>query len=328
MHILIIGGKQFVGKHLVQTALDHGHKVTLFNRGKTNAHLFPDVENLVGDRSGDLSLLTGRKFECVIDTCGYFPEDVEKSAQLLKGNVEKYIFISTISVYKPEDKPRMTEDDELGTIDNPDDITELNHQTYGPLKVRCEEIVRDNFAERYLIIRPGLIVGPDDPTDRFTYYVKRIAEGGKVLTPNSDQAFQIIDVRDLAEFTINMIEQNKTGITHATGPEKRMTVRQIFELCRDTINPEAELELVDPEYLADKFEETNKIPLYFGHGQPDGIFEVDISKALKEGLKLRPLTKTIKDTLEYIKSKGADYELKVGLTKDLEQNILNRWHNR
>lgn len=329
MHLLIIGGKQFVGKHLVQSALDHGHKVTLFNRGKTNPELFPEVENIIGDRAKDISALEGRKFDIAIDTCGYFPEDVEKSAELLKDVVDRYVFISTISVYKPEDKANMTEDEELREpIEKSDGSGQITKDTYGPMKVQCEKIIQDIYGDRYLIIRPGLIVGPDDPTDRFTYYVKRVGEGGEILTPDSDQAFQIIDVRDLAEFTIDMIEKNQTAITHATGPERKMTVKEIFELCRSTLNSEANLVMVDPEFLSDKFDEENSIPLYFGHGQPDGIFDVDISKALAEGLKLRPLEETIRDTLTFIKSQGTDYQLRFGLKPGFETDLLNRWHNR
>lgn len=329
MHILIIGGKQFVGKHLVQIALDHGHKVTLFNRGKTNPELFPEVENIIGDRAVDLSALKGRKFDLAVDTCGYYTTDVRKSAELLRDAVDKYVFISTISVYKAEDKPGIVETDELnGEINNPDSIREITKESYGPLKVLCEDIIRDIYGDRYLIIRPGLIVGPDDPTDRFTYYVKRVADGGEVLTPDSNQAFQVIDVRDLAEFTTKRVEDNQTGITHATGPEKKITIRDIFELCRQTVNPKAELALIDPEFLVDKFDDQNQIPLYFGHGQPDGIFDINISKALMEGLKLRPLEQTIKDTLDFINSKGADYQLRYGLKRDFEQNLLEQWHNR
>ncbi len=189
MHILIIGGTQFVGRTLTQTALERGHQVTLFNRGKTNQEIFPEAEKLVGDRDGGLEALHGRSWDVVIDTCGYVPRLVRDSAQLLQNQVKQYVFISTISIFADMKTPDMDENAPLGLMPEGDNtVEEVKNTTYGPLKVLCEQLLHELFPDKCLIIRPGLISGPHDHTDRFGYWPWRAAQGGDILAPEKEQA--------------------------------------------------------------------------------------------------------------------------------------------
>jgi 2'-hydroxyisoflavone reductase len=216
MKILIIGGTRFLGRHLVNAARVRGHTITLFNRGQSNPHLFQQVDKIQGDREKDLDLLTDEYWDVVIDTCGYFPRIVRMSAEALKGKVENYVFISSISVYADFSKIGINESDPVAKME--DETNEENTpETYGPRKALCEKAVQDVFGIDSLLIRPGLIVGPHDPTDRFTYWPVRVARGGDVLAPDRpDVLTQIIDVRDLAKFIIGLIEENVSGIFNAT----------------------------------------------------------------------------------------------------------------
>ncbi|MCE5207811.1 MAG: epimerase, partial [Chloroflexi bacterium] len=206
MKILVIGGTRFLGRAAVEAVLAAGHKVTLFNRGVSNPSLYPQVETIIGDRSMDLSLLKGRSWDAVIDTCGYVPRVVRMSASALSGSVGHYTFISTISVYSETWKTGIDENGVLGVLED-ETTEEITGGAYGPLKALCEQAAEDAMPGRVLTIRPGLIVGPHDPTDRFTYWPVRVAQGGEVLAPDSpDYKCQVIDVRDLAEWNIRMIE--------------------------------------------------------------------------------------------------------------------------
>ena len=217
MRILIIGGTRFLGRHLVEAALDRRHEVTLFNRGKSNPDLFPQLETILGDREHDVNNLQGRIWDAVIDVAGYLPRILRLSAEVLEPNVRRYVFISTISVYENFSKAGIDESYPVGKLAD-ETVEEITGETYGPLKALCEQVVHDIYGERALIVRPGLIVGPHDPTDRFTYWPVRVARGGDVLAPQSpDVATQIIDVRDLAEFIIKLTEENALGVYNATG---------------------------------------------------------------------------------------------------------------
>ena len=187
MNLLILGGTVFLGRHLVEAALARGHAVTLFNRGQHNPDLFPEVERLRGDRDGDLQALEGRRWDAVVDTCGYVPRVVRASAEMLAPNVDHYTFISSISVYADTSKPGIDEQAPVGTLDDPT-TEEVTGESYGPLKALCEQAAEAAMPGRVLNIRPGLIVGPHDPTDRFTYWVRRVAEGGEVLAPGNPHA--------------------------------------------------------------------------------------------------------------------------------------------
>jgi 2'-hydroxyisoflavone reductase len=234
MRILIIGGTRFLGRHLADAALARNHEVTLFNRGKSNPDLFPELETILGDRETEVNKLqqADRHWDTVIDVAGYLPRIVRLSAEVLKSNVGRYVYISSISVYSNFSKVGINESDPVGKIDDeaPEEITE---ETYGPLKALCERAVQDIYSERALIIRPGLIVGPHDPTDRFTYWPVRVARGGEVLAPQRPEApIQIIDVRDLSDFVVKLIEENASGIYNATGPDYELTIGKLLDVSR------------------------------------------------------------------------------------------------
>ncbi|HSM25888.1 MAG TPA: NAD-dependent epimerase/dehydratase family protein, partial [Anaerolineaceae bacterium] len=234
MNILILGGPIFLGRHLVDAALAQGHTVTLFNRGKTNPFLYPEVEKIRGDRtlSVDLQILRDRHWDAVIDTCGYFPHIVQITAQALKDSVGSYVFISSISVYgEPPTVPTIDEKTQVAQLTS-DNLEEYSKDSYGNRKALCEQVIENELPGRTLNIRPGLIVGPYDPTDRFTYWPARLQRGGTVLSPgNPDAPVQIIDVRDLAEWTIQMIEDKQVGVFNATGPEIPLSLREVLETC-------------------------------------------------------------------------------------------------
>ncbi|MCK4980136.1 MAG: NAD-dependent epimerase/dehydratase family protein, partial [Candidatus Delongbacteria bacterium] len=311
MKILILGGTLFLGKHIVGSALRDGHEVTLFNRGN-HPELYPEVEKLVGDRDSELDILKGRKWDVVIDTCGYIPRIVEKSAEVLADNVDLYVFISTISVYKDFSKPGITELSELATLEDESDET-LNNETYGALKTHCEERVMKHFPENNLIIRPGLIVGPDDYTDRFTYWPVRIQKGFDIIIPeNTNYPVQFIDVRDLADFTLKMSENKATGVFNATGPEKRLSFKEFLDHCFPFAEVDIDIDLVKiPEqFLEDSLAEYKAgLPMLEAKGEWAGIEQVDCSKAIDAGLIFRPLSSTIIDTLIWFQSLPKDREM-------------------
>ncbi len=216
MKILVLGGAHFLGRHVVEQARHRDHTVTLFNRGQTAPGLFPDVEELHGDRDGGLDALRGRHWDAVIDTSGYVPRIVRQSAELLASFVSRYLFVSSISVYADFHRTHIDETYPVGQVD--DKTTEDVGQFYGPLKALCEQVVEAVYGERAVIVRPGLIVGPYDPTDRFTYWVRQFARGSHVLVPGSpDRPVQLIDGRDLASFMIDLLENRDSGVFNATG---------------------------------------------------------------------------------------------------------------
>src|SRR4051794_14737210 len=204
MKLLILGGTIFLGRYLAKAALERGHDLTLFNRSQHNSELYPDVEQLRGDRDGGLDVLRGRRWDAVVDTSGYLPHLVRASAELLADAVEHYTFISSISVYPHFRSLGQDESAPVGTLDDPS-VEEITGESYGPLKTLCEQAVEQALPGRTLVVRPGLIVGPHDPSDRFTYWVHRVAQGGELLAPESPNWHtQIIDVRDLADWTLHM----------------------------------------------------------------------------------------------------------------------------
>ena len=247
MKILLIGGTRFLGRHPVTSARARGHEITLFNRGKTNPDLFSRVKTIRGDREKDLDQLSGQ-WDAVIDTCGYVPRVVNLSAEALKERVQQYVFISSISVYSDFSKIGINESSDLGTLSD-ESVEEITGETYGPLKVLCEKAVQEVFGARALIVRPGLIVGPHDSTDRFTYWPVRINQGGDILTPERpDVLTQFIDARDLADFTIRLIEQNVSGVFNATG--NPMTLNTLFETCKRVSKSNATFKWAPVDFLA------------------------------------------------------------------------------
>jgi 2'-hydroxyisoflavone reductase len=331
MRLLIIGGTVFLGRHLVEAARDHGHTVTLFNRGQHNPELFPDVEKLRGDRGSDLTALAGRRWDSAIDTCGYVPRVVRSSAELLADAVEHYTFVSSISVYADFKKVGIDEGNPVGTLAD-ETIEEVTGESYGPLKALCEQAAERAMPGRVLNVRPGLIVGPHDPTDRFTYWPRRVAQGGAVLAPNRpEHGTQIIDVRDLAEWMVAMAEGRQVGIYNATGPEYRLTIGQVLGESRVVSGSDARFVWMSERFLLDAgVQPWSEVPLWVPAEDPDnaGFDMVDCTKAISARLRFRPLAETIRDTLAWDATLPANRELRAGLTREREAELLQAWHNR
>lgn len=324
MNILLIGGPKFVGRALIDSALAAGHQVTTFNRGKTNADLYPEVEKLHGDRDGQLDALKGRTWDAVIDTSGYLPRIVRQSAELLADSVERYVFISTISVY-PE-IAGATEDSALTVLE--DETTEDIPKAYGGLKVLCERAVLDVFgSDRALIVRPGLIVGPYDPTDRFTYWVMRAAQGGEMIAPESpDYRVQVIDVRDLAEWTVRKTAEGTSGVFNATGPEKPVPFSELIDTAKRISGSDAQPVWVSAEFLAEhEVAPWSHMPLWIP-GEAWGT--VNIDRALAAGLTFRSLADTVRDTLDWVRREPRPLPLQAGLTPEREAELLAAWGKR
>jgi 2'-hydroxyisoflavone reductase len=324
MKILILGGTKFLGRHLVDAALATGHEVTLFNRGKTNPTLFPTVETITGDREQDIEKLSGREWDAVIDVAGYVPRIVRLSAEGLKGSVKRYVFISSISVYDGFSKTGINESDPVGKLED-ESVEEITGETYGPLKALCEKTVQEVYDDRALIIRPGLIVGPYDPTDRFTYWPMRVKRGDDMITPdNPATPIQIIDVRDLAEFIIKLIEDNASGIYNATGPDTELSIGEMLDACRRVTGSVAAFHWTSAEFLKEHdVKPWSDMPVWIPDTEEDaGFSRVDVSKAVNAGLKFRPLEDTIRDTIEWAEKRPQDHEWRAGLNPDKEKILL------
>jgi 2'-hydroxyisoflavone reductase len=318
--------------------LAHGHKVTTFNRGRSDTNLYPELEKIHGNREEDLSALEGRRWDAVIDTCGYIPAVVRKSAQLLSGKVGVYTFISSISAYARLDHQGVNESDITGTL-SPEEVAEVKSPTqitgenYGPLKALCEQEVLEAFPAGSLIIRPGLIVGPHDPTGRFTYWPRRVAQGGEVLAPgNPGLPVQFIDARDLSDWTVRLVEQGQTGIYNATGPNYPVTLGQLLEECQRTLNSEATFTWVEDEFLLqNEVTPWMGLPLWIPSSDPSAVAmgTVNCSKAFATGLTFRPLPETIRDTRMWEAALPEDAPRgAAGITREKESALLEAWKAR
>lgn len=327
MNFLIIGGTKFLGRHLVNSALARGHEVTLFNRGQTNPDLFPNVETIIGDREHDIDKLSGRNWDAVIDTCGYVPRIVRLSAMGLERSVDRYVFISSISVYPDSilHKVGIDESDPVGKLED-ESVEKITDETYGPLKALCEKTILDLYGERGSVVRPGLIVGPNDPTDRFTYWPVRIAKGGDVLAPEKPEvSAQLIDVRDLSDFILHLIEDDTSGTYNTTGPDYELTFGRMLETCKRASGSDANIRWASADFL-----EQNKVAPWIDMPVwvPDkeayrGFSHVDVSKAIKAGLTFRPLEDTARDTLAWANTRPEDHEWRAGLREEREKELLN-----
>jgi 2'-hydroxyisoflavone reductase len=323
--ILIIGGTRFLGRHIIELGRrTKGFKITYFHRGKTDPGLFPNIDCIYGDRNKDLEKLKGNKWDAVVDTCGYFPGSVKKSAEYLKNMVQRYLFISTISVYNDFSKSGISEKSELSHTDEPN-AEKLTNENYGTLKVLCEKAVHDVYGKEGLIIRPGLIVGPYDPSDRFTYWPVRTHVGGEVMAPSPPSSrIQFIDARDLAAFVLLLLVKNKSGIYNATGPEYELTMKEFLQSCNSLTGNRSRFTWVSEEFIAE-----NKLDLpVWVPGAWAGINQVDCGKALKDGMRIRPLSATIRDTLKWHAARSAEFVLKAGLKPEIEKNMLEKWHRQ
>ena len=337
MRILILGGTGFTGPYQVQYALSRGHKVTTFNRGKTHPGELPgEVEQLTGDRNGKLDALKNRQWDVVIDNPTTLPVWVRDAAQILKGNVDRYVFTSTISVY-PDSKTGPDEDAPLQSYEGADPYKETlesmkanGFKLYGPLKVLSEKEAEKWFPGKTLIIRPGLIVGPRDESDRFTYWPVRIDRGGEALAPGKPaDSVQYIDGRDLAEWTIRMAENEDTGIYNATGPARSTSIGGMLDGIKTALKSNARFTWADEKFLTDqKVQAWSDMPVWAG--AEDGITRTNISRALSKGLTFRPLDVTARDTLAWFKSLPQDRQahMKAGITPEREAAVLAAWQQQ
>jgi nucleoside-diphosphate-sugar epimerase len=340
MKILILGGTKFLGRHLIAAAQTRGHEVTIFNRGKYSAENFAGVEQIQGDRNKDLDKLANRRWDAVIDTCGYLPNTVKASAEALKDAVEQYVFISSGSVYADVAEPDYDENTSVmmlseeqqkraAAIDPSGELTgPILGEMYGALKALCEQEAEKAMPGRVLNVRAGLIVGAFDPTDRFTYWVMRVARGGEVLAPGSPNRFiQVIDARDLSEWIIKMVERNANGIYNVAGKPFELTMEKMLEEIKKVSNSDAEFTWVDDEFLdGEKIEAWGDMPLYLPESVKEiqGFLSANIDKALQSGIEFRPLSETIRDTLDWRKTK--EDELKAGISDEREREALGKWH--
>jgi len=334
LRILILGGTGFTGPHQVRYALSRGHEVTIFNRGRQPKTWPGHVEELIGDRNtGDLKALAGREWDVCIDNPTTLPFWVRDAAQVLKGKVKQYIFISTISVYASNAKPA-DESDPLQAYKGADPMAEKtsNNSLYGPLKAVSEAEARRQFGEgATTVIRPGLIVGPGDETDRFTYWPVRLARGGEVLAPGDGaDPVQFIDARDLAEWTIRMAETGTTGTFNGTGPARPMSMRQFLAVVAAGVKAQPKLTWVSTKFLqAEDVSPWGDLPVWIpGQGETAGFARRDIGRALKAGLTYRPLGVTAADTLAWYRQQPAERQsakMRAGLTPDREAALLAKW---
>ena len=341
LRILILGGTGFTGPYQVRYALARGHKVTAFNRGKTAPNELPrEVEQLTGDRNGKLDALKDRQWDVVIDIPTSVPVWVRDVAQILKGNVSRYVFISTISVYADTSKPGVNENASLAKYDGADPMKETRESIiaskfalYGPLKALSEAEAQKWFPGETLIIRPGLIVGPRDQTDRFTYWPVRIDRGGEVLAPGDpSDPVQFIDARDLAEWTIRMAEKKETGIYNATGPANKLGIGEMLDGIKGADHSKANFTWVNADFLeSQKVAPWSDMPVWVPpRGEETGATRISNRRATEKGLTFRPLTETARDTLSWFKSQPTDRQakLRAGLTAEREKEVLAAWHKK
>ena len=336
LRILMLGGTGFLGPAEVEYALARGHTVTLFNRGHTNPQLFPETEKLVGDRAtGDLDALKGRRWDAVLDTSASIATWVRDSAAALKDSVGRYLFVSSISAHTDNGTPGQKEDAPVFSSADYEDVVQRKAsmgEAYGPNKAEAERIVHATFGDRGLVVRPGLIVGPRDNSDRFTYWPVRIDRGGEVLAPGdgTDRA-QIVDVRDLGHFLVRLVESQASGTYNAVGPRAPMTMAEMLHGIRAVTPSEVSFTWVAADFLrAQQVGAWMEMPVWVYPGpETRGFMEWDCSKAIAAGLEFRPLAETARDTLAWWKGRGADAPpLRTGLAPDKEARILAAWKAR
>jgi 2'-hydroxyisoflavone reductase len=306
----VIGGTSFVGRGVIELALERGYQVTMFNRGVTNPSLFPEIDHRVGDRDGGLSALGDDSWDVVVDTCGYVPRVVRDSASLLQSRTGWYSLVSSLAVYADFSRSGMDEDAPLAPPPDPPSEDVGSH--YGPLKVQCEEVVSELYPGRSTMTRCSIIVGPTDPTHRFTYWIARTVQGGKMLAPGSpSQTVQFIDVRDLATWLLHSAEQGQAGAFNVAGPHEALTMRAFLQTCADVTGSQ-----VDFEWRDDQFSLAQGLVPYFAPpmwlptaGPMSGLAGVDSSRAVAAGLRYRPPSETIRDTYHWWQREAQDVPL-------------------
>ncbi|MEW6074429.1 MAG: NAD-dependent epimerase/dehydratase family protein [Planctomycetota bacterium] len=338
LKLLILGGTGFLGPHVVRHALARGHEMTLFNRGRTNAELFPELEKLLGDRDPQkgegLKALEGRDWDGVIDTSSYVPRITSASATLLAPHVGHYVLVSSVSAYGDFSQPGIAEDAAVATMEDAT-VEEITGTTYGPLKALCEAAAEAAMPGRVANVRPGLIVGPGDPSDRFTYWPVRVERGGEVLAPVApSEPVQYIDGRDLAAWIVHLIERRTAGVLNAVGPKEPTTIGALLESCQEVTKSDATFTWADLEFLsAQGVEPWGHLPVWVpSAGDSRGLVAVSNTKALAAGLAFRPVEETVTDLLAWIHgledAPARLAKLRAGLTPEREAEVLAAWHAR
>jgi 2'-hydroxyisoflavone reductase len=341
MRILILGGTGFTGPFQVRYALARGHKVTVFNRGQSHPGELPkDAEQLIGDRNGKLDALKGKTWDVVIDNPTTLPIWIRNTAQILKGNVDRYVFVSTTSVYSDNTIHGMDESGPLAEYQGGDPFKETietmrasSTPLYAPLKVVSEKETRKWFPGKALVIRPGLIVGPGDETDRFTYWPVRVARGGEVLAPGSPKdTVQFIDARDLAEWTIRMVEQGATGTFNALGPASKLTLGTMLDEIKAATSSDARFTWIDVDFLlAQRVSPWSDMPVWVApHGPQTGFTQLSNKRAVGKGLTFRSVGETAQGTLQWFRTLPAERQaaLRSGISAEREEEVLKAWHVR
>jgi 2'-hydroxyisoflavone reductase len=321
MKLLVLGGTQFVGRHIVESALAKGLGVTIFHRGKTNPGLFPGVEEILGDRDGGLESLRGRTWDVVVDVNGYVPRLVRDSARALSGSVGRYLFISTLSVLAGPSIPRQDESAPRAAFEHLS-TEEITKETYGPLKAACEAVVEAEMTGRSAILRPGFIVGPWDHAGRFNYWLRRASEGGDLLAfGGPGTPLQFIDARDLAAFVLHVAESKKAGTYHTVGPSGEWTWSRLFAEVKQVTGADTRVVWVAEEFLEARGVGPNDLPMWFRGA--DGLARTNSGKAIAEGLTFRPIRDTLRDTLAWDSIHG---RRDVGLSPARERELLAEWN--
>jgi 2'-hydroxyisoflavone reductase len=334
--LLILGGTSFLGPSVVEAARARGWSITLFNRGKTRPDLFPDIEKIRGNRDPNkdegLKALEGRSWDAVIDTSGYVPRIVRASAELLSKNVKQYVYISSISVYKDNSVIGIDESAAVGTMADPTvEAMGKEFENYGPLKALCEQAAENAMPGRVSNVRPGYIVGPDDPTDRFTYWPVRVERGGEMLVPGlAEDPIQVIDVRDLGAWLVTLVANKATGVFNAVGPDAPLTMGHVLEACKKASSAsDARFTWVPNQFLKDAPGDPIDMPIWApNEGETKGFHRVNGKKAIAAGLKCRAIEPTVADTLAYFKSLPAERQakLRAGLKAEQEVELLKTFH--
>ena len=331
MRILILGGTGFIGPHFVRTLREHGHTLTLFNRGKRAPGMFPDIETLIGDRNGPIDSLKGRDWDAVIDDSGYVLKHVRLTTDLLKDRVRYYLYVSSISAYADFKTPNIDEDYALAPLQDPD-TTDIS-ANYGALKAGCEKIVESAFGERCSIVRPTYIVGPGDPTDRFTYWPVRAARGGEMLVPGTaSDPVQFIDVRDLADFVRLCVEQRIPGRYNACNPPRSVTLGQLLDTSKKIAKADTKFVWVNERFIDEqKLVDSNELPIWAPpSGDWIGAAQISSARAVAKGMKFRDLATTVADTLAWHATRPAEQQqkLRAGMTAEREAKLLTLWKSQ
>lgn len=337
LRILMLGGTRFIGIHMTELALARGHSVTFFNRGRTGTELFPQVERILGDRDGKLEGLNGKQWDAVIDNSGYVPRHVRLSAEKLASQTSHYVFISSISVYPDFSVPR-DESSPVGKLTD-ETVEKVDGETYGPLKALCEQAAEKAMPGKVTVLRPGLIVGPEDNTDRFTYWPARAERGGDMACPNkASDRVQIIDARDLAAFTLRTIEQRTMGVFNLVSPPNAFTIGDVVDSSIGAARllvpqaPPARAVWIPASFLDEqKVSGWNDLPVWMdAKGEEAAFSDTSVARALAAGLQVRPIALTTRDTLAWHLTRPEEErrKLKTGLDADREADLLKKWRAR